>query len=58
VEGLGGIFSGFSAEGVGGGVILGRNRVPRGGVEKSLLIIDIESNLISIICIREESLIK
>ncbi len=34
VEGLGGAFSGFPAEGVGGGVILGRNRVPRGGVEK------------------------
>ena len=33
VEGLGGTFSGFPAEGVGGGVILGRNRVTRGGVE-------------------------
>ena len=34
VEGLGGVFSGFSEEGVGGGVTLGRNRVLRDGVEK------------------------
>jgi hypothetical protein len=33
VEGLGRIFSGFSAAGVGGGQILGRNRVPLAGVE-------------------------
>lgn len=33
VEGLGGLFSGFPEEGVGGGVNLGRNRVPRDGVE-------------------------
>ena len=34
---------------------LGKNRVLRGGVEKELLIVDIEMILISIICIREIS---
>ena len=53
VEGLGGLFSGFPEEGVGGGVYLGRNRVPLAGVENPVeLILTIWMNIILRICIR------